>query len=73
LAGVVARPGSGVADGVAQAEAIAAMSTLKRAVEGGYRNFQHMRGDPDLDPLRPRPDFQLLMMDLAMPAIPFAR
>jgi hypothetical protein len=32
-----------------------------------------MNRDPDLDPLRSRPDFQLLMMDLAMPAEPFAR
>jgi hypothetical protein len=32
-----------------------------------------MRTDPDLDPLRSRPDFQLLLMDLAMPAEPFAR
>jgi hypothetical protein len=30
----------------------------------------HRRG---LDPLRGQPDFQLLIMDLAMPAEPFAR
>jgi hypothetical protein len=29
--------------------------------------------DADLDPLRPRPDFQLLLMDLAFPADPFER
>jgi hypothetical protein len=28
--------------------------------------------NPDFDPLRSRPDFRLLMMDLAMPAVPFA-
>ena len=26
-----------------------------------------MRKDPDLDPLRSRPDFQMLLMDLAFP------
>jgi hypothetical protein len=32
-----------------------------------------MRTDTDLDPLRSRADFQLLMTDLAFPADPFAR
>jgi hypothetical protein len=32
-----------------------------------------MRTDTDLDPSRSRSDFQLLMMDMAMPADPFAR
>jgi hypothetical protein len=31
-----------------------------------------MGSDTDLDPLRGRGDFQLLLMDLAMPADPFA-
>jgi hypothetical protein len=31
-----------------------------------------MAADTDLDPLRSRPEFRLLMMDLAMPAEPFA-
>ena len=29
--------------------------------------------DPDFDPLRSRPDFQALLMDLAFPVDPFAR
>jgi hypothetical protein len=29
--------------------------------------------DRDLDPLRSRPDFQVLMMDLSFPSDPFAR
>src|SRR5262249_60801917 len=49
-----------------------AMDTLRRAVAAGYNSFDWMRRDPDLDPLRSRPDFQLLMMDLAMPAGPLA-
>jgi hypothetical protein len=32
-----------------------------------------MGTDPDLDPLRPRPDFQLFMMDLNFPADHFAK
>jgi serine/threonine-protein kinase len=50
-----------------------AMAALRRAIDAGYRDFPHIRSDPDLDPLRPRADFPLLLMDLAMPAEPFAR
>ena len=32
-----------------------------------------MRRDTDLDPLRSRPDFQVLMMDLEFPEEPFAK
>jgi hypothetical protein len=32
-----------------------------------------MRRDHDLDPLRPRRDFQELLMDLTFPADPFPR
>jgi hypothetical protein len=32
-----------------------------------------MRSDANLDPLRSRPDFHLLMMDLEFPDDPFAR
>jgi hypothetical protein len=48
------------------------MQWLHRAVARGYRNVALMRRDSDLDPLRSRPDFQLLMMDLAMPDDPFS-
>ena len=48
------------------------MVVLRRAVAGGYRNVARINRDPDLDPLRARPDFQALMMDLAMPADPFS-
>jgi hypothetical protein len=49
------------------------MQWLHRAVNAGYRNVALMRRDSDLDSLRSRPDFQLLMMDLAFPDDPFAR
>jgi hypothetical protein len=32
-----------------------------------------MKRDPDLDPLRVRPDFQALMADLAFPSDPFSK
>ena len=48
------------------------MNRLREAVTAGFRDLAHIRTDTDLDPLRSRPDFQLLMMDLAFPAEPFA-
>jgi hypothetical protein len=38
----------------------------------GYRNLDAYRTEDALDPLRDREDFKLLMMDVAMPAEPFA-
>ena len=40
--------------------------------EDGYRNAGALRAETALDPLRARSDFQLLMMDLAMPADAFS-
>jgi hypothetical protein len=56
-----------------RAEGDRAMDTLRRAVAAGFHNRGHMQTDTDLDPLRDREDFRLLMLDLAMPADPFAR
>ena len=39
----------------------------------GYRSRHAYRTENALDPLRGRDDFRLLMMDLSMPADPFAR
>jgi serine/threonine-protein kinase len=49
-----------------------AMATLQRAIVAGYREPAHMRQDTDLDPIRSRPDFRALMLDLEFPANPFA-
>ena len=38
----------------------------------GYRNRIQLGLESALEPLHSREDFQLLMMDLAMPAEPFA-
>ncbi len=71
LAGLAARPGSGVSAGEGQAELDRAMSWLRRAVALGYRNPDAYRNESALDPIRDRPDFRLLMMDLAFPTEPF--
>jgi hypothetical protein len=66
-------PGSrmSTADGAGQAEK--AMSPLREAVTLGNRNPNTYQFESALDPLRNRPDFRVLMMDLVMPAKPFAR
>jgi tetratricopeptide (TPR) repeat protein/tRNA A-37 threonylcarbamoyl transferase component Bud32 len=66
-------PGSGSSPGEGSVEFDRAMDSLRCAVAAGYRNVAWMRRDPDLDPLRSRADFQLLLLDLAFPSDPFAR
>jgi len=66
-------PGTGVSAGERDALADRAMALLKKAVGMGCRSFISYREEPAFDPLRGRPDFRLLLMDLAMPADPFAR
>jgi hypothetical protein len=73
LAGIGTIPGSGMSAVEGQAEAERAMQWLHRAVARGYRNAALMQRDHDLDPLRSRDDFRLLMMDLAMPDDPFSK
>jgi hypothetical protein len=72
LAGASEERGSGLSADEGGAGADRAMDTLRRAVAAGYGALAHMQADTDLDPLRDRDDFRLLMMDLAMPADPFA-
>ncbi len=50
-----------------------AMTALREAIRKGDRDLRHFQSDLDLVPLRTRDDFGLLMMDLAIPANPFAR
>ncbi|MFI5461229.1 MAG: tetratricopeptide repeat protein [Isosphaerales bacterium] len=73
LAGLAGRDASGVSAGEAFSEADKAMALLQKTVGSGYRNPDAFRTESALDPLRNRPDFQLLMMDLAFPVEPFAR
>jgi hypothetical protein len=63
------------ADQARQRQAAAAdraMAALRRAVAAGWNDVEQMKHDPNLDPLRARPDFQALLLDLSFPADPFA-
>jgi eukaryotic-like serine/threonine-protein kinase len=64
--------GSGLSDADGRAEADKAMASLRRAVAAGWSQAAQMRVDTDLDPLRSRADFGLLLLDLACPNEPFA-
>jgi hypothetical protein len=48
------------------------MDILRQAVASGYHSVPWMRRDPDLAPLRARPDFHALMADLVFPSDPFS-
>jgi eukaryotic-like serine/threonine-protein kinase len=67
LSGVAPRRGSGLSPAEGQAHADRAMQCLRTAVARGFRGLGWIRIDSDLDSLRSRRDFQLLLMDLAMP------
>ncbi len=70
-AGLAGISGSVVSLSEGANEADAAITLLKKAVALGYRLADAIRTEPALDPLRKRPDFRLLMMDLALPDEPF--
>jgi len=61
-----------VSAGEADAEAAKALALLRRAAAMGYRDPATYRNVTALDPLRGRPDFRLLILDLAFPTDPFA-
>jgi serine/threonine protein kinase len=48
-----------------------AIVMLRRSLAGPGYDLDELSPDPALDSLRSRPDFQLLMLDLAFPADPF--
>jgi serine/threonine protein kinase len=72
LAGLAIHPGSGIAAEEGQAEADRAVATFAKAIRAGYSNLAQCRTDSDLSAIRSRPDFQLLMMDIAFPIRSFA-
>jgi eukaryotic-like serine/threonine-protein kinase len=73
LSGVADQPGSGFTAAHGQVEADSAMSALRRAVDAGWHDVSGARTDSDLDAIRSRPAFDVLMLDLEFPADPFAR
>jgi hypothetical protein len=73
ISGAARQPGSGVSAEEALAESERAVAGLRLAFQAGYGNVVWvLTGDSDLKPIRSRPDFQALMMDVCMPAEPFA-
>jgi tetratricopeptide (TPR) repeat protein len=74
LSSTVADPEEGpAAAGRQRRDGDRAVATIRRAIALGYTDAGMLRNDPDFDCLRSRPDFQVLLMDLAFPAEPFAR
>ncbi len=72
LAALAGREGSRVPADQRDAEADKAMALLTKSVGMGYRDANNFRTESALDSLRDRPDFRLLMLDLAMPVDPLA-
>jgi eukaryotic-like serine/threonine-protein kinase len=71
LSGAAGLNGSAVSTSDGPREADRAMDILRREVAYGYR-ANVLRTEPAIGPLRTRPDFQLLIMDVAFPADPFS-
>jgi serine/threonine-protein kinase len=66
-------PASGLGGaGERESHAAKAVAELRRALAARYANPARLRTEPDLNPLRLRPDFRLLLMDVAFPYNPFA-
>jgi hypothetical protein len=72
LAGLAGKAGSGVSVAEGEIEAAKAMEFLHRALAMWHGHATELRLESALDPLRSREDFQLLMMDVAFLAEPFA-
>ncbi len=72
LAGLGGVAGSGISPAIGRAEAETAMDLLRGAVESGVHDLGWFRNDALFDPIRNRPDFQMLLLDLALPEEPFA-
>jgi len=73
LSGAALEAGSGLTAADGQAEADKAIERLRRVIAARWSQVALLRVDSDLDPIRSRPDFQLLIMDLVWPIDPFAR
>jgi len=72
LASVAGEAGSGLTFAHGRAEADQAMADLRRAIAAGFGTLSLLRLDHDLDCLRSRSDFNMMMLDLSFPADAFA-
>ena len=73
LAALARDPRSGLSAAQGTVEADCAITALWKAVAAGYRKLDQLQTDRDLDLLRSGADFQMLVLDVAFPADPFAR
>lgn len=71
LAGVAGQPVSGASTADSEAEVRLATALLSKAAGTGYRQPDTYRTETALDPIRDRPEFRVLLLDLAFPARPF--
>src|SRR5262249_2570680 len=71
LSDVAADPGSALSADDGRAAADGAMAVPRRVAATGWRDAAGMMADLELAPIRSRPDFRLLAMDLAFPDDPF--
>jgi serine/threonine protein kinase/tetratricopeptide (TPR) repeat protein len=71
LSSIAGMSGSGFSVSEGGSEAEKAMAILRRIVAEGYR-APELRSESCLEPLHTRPDFQLLLMDVAFTPEPFA-
>jgi serine/threonine protein kinase/tetratricopeptide (TPR) repeat protein len=71
LSSLAGLTGSGVSADEGRAEQDKAMFILRQAVADGYRG-RELRHESCLEPLRSRPDFQMLLMDVVFPPVSFA-
>ena len=72
LLGRAGHEGSSDSAGKREREAEKTMDLLRRAAAMGFRNANAFRTESALAPLCERGDFRLLVMDLTLPAEPFA-
>jgi tetratricopeptide (TPR) repeat protein/tRNA A-37 threonylcarbamoyl transferase component Bud32 len=73
LAGLAGKPGSQLTTDDGRVESDRAMEHLRRAAASGFRMLSLLSSDHDLDALRSRTDFRVLVADLSFPTDPFAR
>ena len=48
------------------------VATLREAVAEGFKDLDKVRNEPAFDAIRPWPEFQAIVLDLAFPSEPFA-
>jgi serine/threonine-protein kinase len=71
LARLSGNPRLGLSATEGSVEADRAIAALRGAVAAGYRKLRQAQSDPDLEPVRSRSDFQMLVLDIAFPIHPF--